>query len=152
MAAAAERVCHFTRDDRAESMVRYVPVDVPPGTRTIRVQLGYDTSTAVLDLGCFAPGDRFRGWSGGSRREFAISESYATPGYLPGELDPGHWAVALGLHRVPADGITATVTVELSDRALGGEAEPAPPPPDRPALPVLPAPSGMRTAHIPTGR
>ena len=37
-----------------------------------------------------------QGWSGGARTSFTVSHSDATPGYLPGPIDDGTWAVALG--------------------------------------------------------
>ncbi|MGI8696446.1 MAG: hypothetical protein ACR2JQ_07320, partial [Mycobacteriales bacterium] len=52
----------FTVDDRAGSMLHYLPVDVPPGAQGIEVTLSYDSSAGVLDLGCFGPAG-FRGWS-----------------------------------------------------------------------------------------
>ena len=42
----------------------------------------------VLDLGCVGPAG-FRGWSGGARDAYTIAADWATPGYLPGELEPG---------------------------------------------------------------
>lgn len=57
----------------------------------------------VLEIGVFDPsgwgqGDAagFRGWSGGARDSFTISASDATPGYIPGPIEPGTWAIALG--------------------------------------------------------
>ena len=38
----------------------------------------------------------FRGWSGGARSEFTISRSGATPGYIPGEIEPGDWNIIFG--------------------------------------------------------
>jgi hypothetical protein len=88
----------------------YLPFDVPAGVRRITVRADYDRFTVVrgcvgnvLDLGLFGPagwqlgnGAGFRGWSGGARQEFTVSAGDATPGYLPGPIDPGTWAVALG--------------------------------------------------------
>lgn len=38
-------------------------------------------------------GKGFRGWSGGARRSFEISESFATPGYIPGKIKAGEWNI-----------------------------------------------------------
>lgn len=132
----------WTRDDRAESMYRYVPVDVPAGAEAIEVSLEYDRSAGVLDLGCFGAGG-YRGWSGGARDRFVIGADAGTPGYLPGELEPGQWQVVLGLHRVGPAGVPFTV------RAQVGSFEPSALPPDpavpsRPERRELPAPPGMR--------
>src|SRR5882757_9387796 len=82
----------WTLEDRFASPWHYLPVEVPPGARAVRVELEYDRSSGVLDLGCAGPAG-FRGWSGGARRSFVITAEDATPGYLPGELEPGPWEV-----------------------------------------------------------
>jgi hypothetical protein len=87
----------------------YVPFDVPAGVRRISVSTSHDRFTLagvarnVLDLGIFGPAghdlgnaEGFRGWSGGARADFTLSASDATPGYLPGPIDPGQWALAFG--------------------------------------------------------
>jgi hypothetical protein len=94
-------------------MWQYLPVEVPPGTAALRVTLTYErTPAAILDLGCMGPSG-FRGWSGGERDSFTVAASWATPGYLPGELEPGEWQVILGLHMVPGEGVPYRVTAEL---------------------------------------
>ena len=87
----------------------YLPFDVPPGVQRIQVSTSHENFSAagiarnVLDLGVFGPAGHdlgnaagFRGWSGGARSRFEISGAYATPGYLPGPIEPGPWAIALG--------------------------------------------------------
>jgi hypothetical protein len=94
----------------------YLAVEVPAGTAALRVTLSYSRDGgAVLDLGCFGPSG-FVGWSGGARSSFVVSALGATPGYLPGEVAAGLWQVAIGLYRVPAEGIRYEVTAE----AVGG--------------------------------
>jgi len=113
--AAVSRIAHsgsFTPDDRVASPYVYLPVDVPAGCAGLTVDLNYDTSAGVLDLGCFGP-NGFRGWSGGARSRYAIAPAGATPGYLPGELEPGEWSVVLGLHRVASTRVPWRVEVTL---------------------------------------
>lgn len=87
----------------------YLPFEVPAGVQRIRVTTSHDHFAVgsvvrnVLDLGMFGPAGHdlgnaagFRGWSGGAREGFTISDSYASPGYLAGRIEPGVWAVALG--------------------------------------------------------
>lgn len=126
-------------------MYRHVPVEVPAGQAGLTVKLSYDRSAGVLDLGCFDPTGAFRGYSGGARERFTVSESWATPGYLPGPAPTGAWQVLLGLHRVPPAG----VAWELDVSAPNGPPPPAPDPgpwPERPgaSLRALPAPPGHR--------
>lgn len=109
-------------EDRAEDRYRYVPVDVPAGARVLRVELAYDRTAGVLDLGLFDPDGQFRGYSGGARGSVAVARDWATPGYLSGELPAGQWSVLLGLHRVPPGGLPWEV-LTVTGR------DPTPPPP-----------------------
>ena len=134
-------------EDRIESTWHYLPFEVPAGAAALRVDLDYDSSAAVLDLGCFGPAG-FRGWSGGARESFVIAADAATPGYLPGPLEPGTWLVAIGLHLIPADGVRYHVSTEVA--TAPGRLEPAVgaaapgPVPDRPPGRDLPAEPGLR--------
>ncbi|QKG20197.1 CehA/McbA family metallohydrolase [Actinomadura verrucosospora] len=132
----------WTLEDRLEQGLRELPFDVPAGTAAVTVELSFDGG--VIDLGCGGPGG-FRGWSGGARRTYTVAADWATPGYLPGELEPGTWNVWLGLHRIPPDGVPYEVTVTTSSSLPPRPEVPAAPPrPERPPRRDLPAPSGMR--------
>ncbi|MCP2322308.1 hypothetical protein HDA40_000815 [Hamadaea flava] len=120
----------WTMEDRAEQIMRSVPVEVPPGTAALSVELAYDRARGVLDLGCEGPAG-FRGWSGGARDRYTITPGWATPGYLPGELEPGVWHVLLRLHRVPTDGLDFTVTTTVSDKSPNQPTHEQPPSPER---------------------
>lgn len=107
----------------------YLPFQVPPGTRRISVRYWFnDPVTAPLgtgpgntvDIGIFdprgiqfpeAPG--FRGWSGSAKREFFITATAATPGYIPGPIFPGQWHIVLGFERVQEEGVHYRVEIEL---------------------------------------
>ncbi|MFC4055093.1 CehA/McbA family metallohydrolase [Actinomadura syzygii] len=131
----------WTVEDRLERGLRELPFDVPAGTASITVELSFEGG--VIDLGCQGP-DGFRGWSGGARTQFTIGPEWATPGYLPGELEPGTWHVWLGLHRILPDGVPYEVTVTTSTSPARRPEETPPPAPERPPGRDLPAPSGMR--------
>src|ERR1700748_2592517 len=104
----------WTLEDRFSSPWHYLPLEVPPGTAALRVELEYERAGGtVLDLGCFGPGG-FRGWSGSSRESFVIARDAATPGYLPGELEAGTWQVMIGVHRVPPDGVGYPLTARTA--------------------------------------
>ncbi|NUT01956.1 MAG: CehA/McbA family metallohydrolase [Hamadaea sp.] len=118
----------WTMEDRAEQIMRSVPVEVPPGAAALTVELAYDRTQGVLDLGCEGP-DGFRGWSGGARERYTITPGWATPGYLRGELEPGVWQVLLRLHRVPPAGLDFTVTATTSDKTT-----PEPPTSEQPPV------------------
>jgi PHP domain-containing protein len=137
----------WTIEDRCESTWHYLPLEVPAGSQALRVLLDFDAEGTVLDLGCFGPAG-FRGWSGGARRSFVIGAESATPGYLPGELEPGTWHAVLGLHRIPASGaryeLTAEATALPPDPVPGAGARQVPPLTSRPSVRALPADGGMR--------
>ena len=137
----------WTLEDRFESPWQYLAVEVPAGSCALRAELEYERSDAIMDLGCIGAGG-FRGWSGGARRPFVITPAAATPGYRPGELEPGTWLVVIGLHRVPPGGADYQLTVTVSARPGELAPEPAPqdlpPLTDRPARRVLPATAGRR--------
>jgi PHP domain len=145
--ATTRHAGRWTLADRFASAWHYLAVEVGPGACALRAELEYERSGAILDLGCFGPAG-FRGWSGSSRRSFVICPGAATPGYLPGELEPGVWHVAIGLHRLPLAGAEYRLTVDVS--GTPGELEPEAPPElmpplaDRPPRRILPASPGRR--------
>ncbi|MEV1287474.1 CehA/McbA family metallohydrolase [Micromonospora sp. NPDC049679] len=134
----------WTLEDRARHVVQALPVTVAAGTAALTVELEYPREAGVLDLGCAGPAG-FRGWSGGARHHYTVTADWATPGYLPGELEPGEWQVLLGLHRIPPDGldfaVTATTRTDLPPRPPPVA---SPPRPDRPPRRAVPDVDGLR--------
>lgn len=112
----------FRPQDPQINPYRMLPFEVPPGIRTVEVQYLYDKSEEnVIDLGLFDPrgsaflqGWGFRGWSGSARNHVIVSESWATPGYLPGDMPPGTWHVLLGLYKI-GNRCPCEVDIILSD-------------------------------------
>jgi hypothetical protein len=106
----------------------YLPVQVPRGVSRIDVSYTYDrpavppgTLGNALDIGIFDQRGRrvgesagFRGWSGGFRTSFFISEAEATPGYLPGPVHAGTWFVVLGPYTVAPQGLAYEVDITLT--------------------------------------
>lgn len=100
-----------TRDDYERLLE--VPFDVPAGTRLVEVSYtatGAEART-VIDLGLRSPSG-LRGWSGGSLTHIWVSALGASPGYLPGAIEPGRWAVVLGVPNI-RDGRRDTVDVTI---------------------------------------
>ena len=77
---------------------REVPFRVPAGTTRLTVEFDYTgkDQKSVIDLGLRDP-QRFRGWSGGNKNRFTLSEAEATASYLPGPLPAGQWKLVLGV-------------------------------------------------------
>ncbi|MFC5202067.1 CehA/McbA family metallohydrolase [Streptomyces kaempferi] len=105
----------------------YLPVEVPRGVQKIAVSYSYDkpavpsgTPGNSCDIGVFDErgielgGRGFRGWSGGFRTSFEISNSEATPGYLPGPVGRGTWHIVLGPYQVAPQGLNYRVQVTLT--------------------------------------
>ncbi|MFB7462659.1 hypothetical protein ACFCZ1_03955 [Streptomyces sp. NPDC056224] len=86
---------HRGRAPQGNDQWAYVAFDVPAGVQRISVATSHDAAAGILDLGIFGPSG-FRGWSGGERAGFTLSAADATPGYVPGPVEPGSWSVILG--------------------------------------------------------
>ncbi len=99
-------------EDRFTSPWHYLPVEVPAGVCALRVELEYERSGAVMDLGCFSPAGFAAGRA--ARAGLRHLRRHVTPGYLSGELEPGTWQVVIGLHRVPPGGAEYTLTAATS--------------------------------------
>ncbi len=78
-----------------------VPFVVPPGVIRVSVEFSYTTrdQRTTIDLGLLDP-SRFRGWSGGNKSYFSVSETDATPSYLAGPIPPGEWHLLLGIPNI----------------------------------------------------
>ncbi len=90
-----------------------VPFTVPPGTHRITItfhNLGRDQHT-VLDLGLADP-FRFRGQSGGNKDHFTVSNTDATPSYLPGAIPPGRWKILVSVPNI-RPGVTSRYRAEI---------------------------------------
>jgi hypothetical protein len=92
---------------------RELPFAVPSGIHRITVEFSYTgrEQHTVVDLGIW-DGERFRGWSGGNKSTFTISETDATPSYLPGPLPPGQWKLVLGIPNL-RESVTASFEAKI---------------------------------------
>jgi hypothetical protein len=114
-----ENLSRFISRNDEDSYVE-VPFTVPKGTEQIKVKMEVlqdGVASSIIDLGV-KDQKRVRGWSGGARTEFFIHQAKATPGYLPGELEAGEWAVILGAYKVVANGCLVNLTIEYSAEEL----------------------------------
>jgi hypothetical protein len=126
--ATQQRTITFTLDDQAADRYPRIGFEVPEGAPGVDVRtsaMGID-GPAVVDIGCEGAGG-WRGWSGGARRDFVITADEATPGYLPGPIEAGEWALVLGLHQLPAAGVQVEVEIDIPPRRAP-EPEPLLPP------------------------
>jgi hypothetical protein len=127
------------RPDDASSPYRLLPFEVPAGIAQLAIRYRYldpaspqgdgRASGIVVDLGLFDPrghtyleGEGFRGWSGSARSEITIGSHGATPGYLPGPIQPGTWHVLLGLYRIGPEGCEVQIEIEMVEGSAVGPA------------------------------
>ena len=121
---------HFDEKDRAAGEFPLLPFEVPPGVARLHVRYhvshplsadkaGWQEGN-VVDIGLFDPRGAefltargFRGWSGTTRQDFTVAADHATPGYLPGPIQPGTWHVVLGLYQLAPEGCDYRGTVTL---------------------------------------
>lgn len=90
-----------------------LPFAVGKDVTRVSVELSYterDKHTSI-DLGVFDC-ERFRGWSGGNKSFFTISETDATPSYLPGVIVPGKWKLILGVPNIE-DGVRSNYEAKI---------------------------------------
>jgi hypothetical protein len=78
-----------------------IPFSVPRGVARITVEFSYTgkDDRTVIDLGLRDPKGQ-RGWSGGNKSRFTVSEFDATPSYMPGRIQPGDWILVLGIPNI----------------------------------------------------
>lgn len=104
------------RKQEEETYHLEIPFDMPENTEELHVEMDVHPlgdGSATIDLGLKSP-LRVQGWSGGARKRYFVGKEKATPGYLPGELLPGRWAVLIGAYRVPDAGCRVTIKLTLS--------------------------------------
>ncbi|HKD23735.1 MAG TPA: CehA/McbA family metallohydrolase [Rhizomicrobium sp.] len=89
------------------------PFAVPPGVTRLTVEFARDGASerTVIDMGILDP-ERLRGWSGGDKSGFTLSETDATPGYLPGPVVKGRWRLLMGVPNIRA-GVTTHYTAKI---------------------------------------
>src|ERR1039458_4499225 len=131
--------CDLTSETKRAADYAMVPFEVVPGTARLELEYRYEGQQHPgvrneSDLGLVDPRGAefplfpgFRGWSGNARRRAVLTEQSATPGYVPGPIQPGTWWVLLGLYKLDPRGVELMITVRLS--AVEG-ASPAPRPPE----------------------
>lgn len=110
---------------------KHIPFRMPEGVDRLVLAFDHDgrEQKSVIDLGVADP-HGFRGASGGNKPSFTLSQTDATPSYLPGRIDAGEWALSLAVPNI-REGVTARWTARLWF-LKGAEAQ------------VLPAPTAGR--------
>jgi hypothetical protein len=117
-----------------ERRYTHVPFSVPTDVSAIHVEYAYSDRIEsdprrrdgnTLDIGLFDPrgtaasNPGFRGWSGSHKDAFTLSETWATPPYIPGPILHGTWHVLLGPYKVGPRGCEYTVSISFLTESTG---------------------------------
>ncbi len=89
------------------------------GEQEIAIERGEFTSRTeinIIDLGLIAPDGHQVGASGSDKLSISISETYATPGYVPSALAPGTWQIIVGAYKVAAAGVDVSYELTFSPK------------------------------------
>jgi hypothetical protein len=111
--------------------------DLSSGIKRLKISLTYtgEDRRTVIDLGLRGPAG-FRGWSGGGPQTIVLGATYASYGYLPGPIEPGRWAVILGVPNIrEGSNDSYSITIEELDR-------------EEPAFPVIRRGAGWFTGDF----
>src|SRR4029450_7474504 len=136
-ACVADVILKGSFDAAHQRRYAHVPFDVPPGIKAIHVNYDYSDRISsdpllsggnTLDIVLFDPrgiapsSPGFRGWSGSHKLSFSVTETWATPAYLAGPIQPGTWHVLLGPYKVGPRGLD--YRVEINFGLHPGDAQP----------------------------
>lgn len=121
----------FTRGLTHADMKQHIAhiVEVPPKTRSLKISLAYAPESVenihnLLTLTVLDPG----GFRGAAHRhhpnlDIAIEEAYASPGFIPGPIQPGAWTVIVDTHMIMPDAdLYMQLEISGSDEVLLPEA------------------------------
>ena len=95
-----------------------IPFTVPANIHRISVDVSYTgrEEHTVLNLGIADP-FRFRGTSGGNKSHFTLSETDATPSYLPGAIPAGTWNLLISVPNIrPTEHATYRAEIRFNSR------------------------------------
>ena len=126
-----------------DHMACHVPhrFDVPENTGTLRLDFsfsprhpGVGNIAHQLSISVYGP-DGARGTRHNNADQSpVISRNWASPGYLPGEIEAGKWVVEIDVHRILPPG-NVTYRIEISCDAEECKAPPVDPMPNSPRAP-----------------
>ncbi len=154
--AAVTLVCRLDPAMKRRADYALVPFEVAAGTARLEVEYAYDEREGAnqIDLGLVDPRGAefsrfpgFRGWSGAVRHHVVLTEQAATPGYLPGPIEPGRWWVLLGLYKVSSEPLEVALTIRTAPSA----GEVAGPRPHTTVAGKAPRPAPGRAREAPIG-
>lgn len=120
----------LTIDPSQEKTYFEVPFEMPRNVARFELRYRYrrgeptDAGTGgvalrelnAVDLALQDEKGRFRGASGTERLCVYLTENEATPGYIPGQLGAGKWAVVFGAYKIQPGGCPVTIELRFTFR------------------------------------
>lgn len=76
----------------------------------------YNKEINIIDLAVRDESKYSRGASGSERLYFYITENEATPGYVPGEINEGEWAVIFGAYKIEEEGCPVKLNIKYTQK------------------------------------
>jgi len=114
MTKTETRVLHFRLEPDQKGLYLTLPFEMPENVECLELSYHYPKNTKnVVDLGLLNPHGEQVGASGSNKFEVFISETDATPGYIPTSLDTGTWQIMVGAYKVGAEGIDLEYTLRF---------------------------------------
>ena len=125
---------HLTLDHMATHVAHHFTV--PEGVGTLRFSFSYDphhpgvgSITHQLSISVYGPHSARGTRHNNKDQSPVISSDWASPGYLPGPIEPGEWVVEVDVHRIlPPGNVTYNLGVDWSAEDT---VEPLADPPDQ---------------------
>ena len=126
-----------------DHMACHVPhcFEVPGNTGTLRLDFSYSPGhpgvgeiAHQLSISVYGPGGARGTRHNNADQSPVISRNWASPGYLPGEIEAGEWVVEIDVHRIlPPGGVTYRIEVFCdAEESEGPPVDPMPNPPRAP--------------------
>ena len=114
MTRSETRVLHFRLEPEQKGLYLTLPFDMPENVERFELSYRYPkNATNVVDLGLIDARGEQVGASGSNKSEVFVSETDATPGYVPTSLDAGKWQIMIGAYKVGAEGIDLEYTLRF---------------------------------------
>jgi hypothetical protein len=95
----------YKRHDKAESSIEN-------GTFASRTEIN------IIDLGLISPDGTQVGASGSDKLSVTVSETQATPGYIPSPLVAGEWHIIVGAYKVAEEGVDVLYELNFTPKTL----------------------------------
>jgi len=114
MTRSETRVLHFRLEPEQKGLYLTLPFEMPENVECFELSYRYPkNATNVVDLGLIDARGEQVGASGSNKSEVFVSETDATPGYVPTSLDAGKWQIMIGAYKVGAEGIDLEYTLRF---------------------------------------